>query len=61
MELNKAFKMPKPNEFIATNFDIKPKSQEVSIARLYIKNYWHFFVAIFTVTDGNKSFLGCYF
>ena len=29
VELNDAFKMPKPNEFIATNFDIKPRSEEV--------------------------------
>jgi hypothetical protein len=31
VELNEAFRMPKPNEFIATNFDIKPRTQEVKI------------------------------
>jgi secreted Zn-dependent insulinase-like peptidase len=34
VELNDAFKMPKPNEFIATNFDIKPKNQEVNIMNM---------------------------
>ena len=29
MQLNEAFRFPKPNEFIATNFDIKPRSSEV--------------------------------
>ena len=47
MELNTAFKMPKPNEFIATNFDIKPKSQEVSIARFYVKKLLAFFLLLF--------------
>jgi hypothetical protein len=34
VELNDAFKMPKPNEFIATNFDIKPKKKEVIIMNM---------------------------
>lgn len=28
VELNEAFRIPRPNEFIATNFDIKPTNQE---------------------------------
>ncbi|CAB3989452.1 insulin-degrading enzyme isoform X1 [Paramuricea clavata] len=38
VELNEAFRMPKPNEFIATNFDIKPRTQEGKNVPEIIKN-----------------------
>lgn len=34
VDLNQAFKLPKPNKFIATNFDIKPRKDGASVSTL---------------------------
>ncbi|XP_028391087.1 insulin-degrading enzyme-like [Dendronephthya gigantea] len=38
VELNESFRLPKPNEFIATNFDIKPRNVEGKDVPEIIKN-----------------------